>query len=223
MDGMTLSQAEATALRHTDSCPQRIMASGEKCSCGLEWRDALETEKTMHAAWRKRAEEAESKLRRSVDELEVRKSVEGMEARRFEHGYGTPQDRLTQLLNSMRQRELDAIAGCKAFRDDCVNWLRAISMIVESVGNASTHGEKAARCRGAVELVESAIEKLRRRNFDSPHSWQFWMDDCFRSDYPTREYVRRIHELEAELKELRLSHPADPVAVAANTSIVEAF
>lgn len=203
MNEKSMSDGEQQAIRHGMNCPARVMANDSECTCGLQWRDALETERTMHAAWRKRAEEAEAKLNHSVDELEVRKSVEGMEKRRFEHGYGTPRERLDQLLNSMRQRELDAIAGCKAFRDDCINWLRAVSMIVESVGNASTHGEKAARCRGAVELVESAIDKLRRRNFDGPHSWQFWMDDCFRSDYPTREFMRRIHELEDELASAR--------------------
>lgn len=37
-------------------------ARREECTCGLEFRIALETEKTMHAAWRKRAEEAEAEL-----------------------------------------------------------------------------------------------------------------------------------------------------------------
>lgn len=33
-----------------------------ECTCGLQHRIALATEQTMHAAWRKRAEEAESEL-----------------------------------------------------------------------------------------------------------------------------------------------------------------
>lgn len=47
-------------LTHTRSCP--ALTPGEDCRCGLEWRVALQTEQTMHAAWRKRAEEAELKL-----------------------------------------------------------------------------------------------------------------------------------------------------------------
>ena len=57
-----MMQAEEDALRHTDSCPQRVMASDDPCTCGLQWRDALATEQTMHAAWRKRAEEVERDL-----------------------------------------------------------------------------------------------------------------------------------------------------------------
>lgn len=53
---------ETERLTHTRSCPQLSPADDNACTCGLEWRIQLATEKTMHAAWRKRAEEAESKL-----------------------------------------------------------------------------------------------------------------------------------------------------------------
>ena len=33
-----------------------------ECTCGLTWRIQLRTEQEMHAAWRKRAEEAEKEL-----------------------------------------------------------------------------------------------------------------------------------------------------------------
>lgn len=37
---------------------------GDPCTCGLIWRERLATAETMHAAWRKRAEEAEIALTR---------------------------------------------------------------------------------------------------------------------------------------------------------------
>jgi hypothetical protein len=52
------------ALKHTRSCPQLNPISDEPCTCGLQWRIALQTEVEMHNAWRKRAEEAEAVLRR---------------------------------------------------------------------------------------------------------------------------------------------------------------
>lgn len=33
-----------------------------ECTCGLQWRISLQTEQTMHAAWRKRATEAEARI-----------------------------------------------------------------------------------------------------------------------------------------------------------------
>lgn len=43
---------------HTRSCPALIK---DACTCGLEWRIRVATEQQLHAAWRKRAEEAEAR------------------------------------------------------------------------------------------------------------------------------------------------------------------
>jgi hypothetical protein len=53
---------EAVALEHGMNCPHRTPNSDDDCTCGLRWRIALQTEQTMHAAWRKRAEEAEAAI-----------------------------------------------------------------------------------------------------------------------------------------------------------------
>jgi hypothetical protein len=49
-------------LQHYTNCAERNPMSEEFCTCGLIYRQYLQTEQAMHAAWRKRAEEAESKL-----------------------------------------------------------------------------------------------------------------------------------------------------------------
>lgn len=161
-----------------------------------------QTETTEAALQRIARECAEVNAKYSALLADVDRECKAIESRRGHHHSGTPAERLRYLLADLHLTECDAIAGCKHFRDDCVNWLRAISIVVESIGNAGTHREKEARCRGAVEVIESAIRKLRDREFDR-HSWRFWMDDVFRSDYPTREFVRRIHDLEQELKVLK--------------------
>ena len=56
-------------LRHGRNCSAFHTIHGrevnvEGCTCGLKWRIALSTEQTMHAAWRKRGEEAEAELSR---------------------------------------------------------------------------------------------------------------------------------------------------------------
>jgi hypothetical protein len=58
-------------LRHGMNCRGLIPGEETACTCGLvhrkiieQLRIELETEQTMHAAWRKRAEEAEEKLAR---------------------------------------------------------------------------------------------------------------------------------------------------------------
>lgn len=48
-------------LKHGMNCPG-LIPLGDDCTCGLTWRIKLQTEQEMHAAWRKRAEEAEVSL-----------------------------------------------------------------------------------------------------------------------------------------------------------------
>lgn len=53
---------------HGMNCPALNPNSERECTCGLEWRIRLQTEQTMHAAWRKRAEEAETANDRLTNE-----------------------------------------------------------------------------------------------------------------------------------------------------------
>lgn len=54
--------------KHGMNCPANLVGVGvwdSECLCGLGWRIELQTEREMHNAWRKRAEEAETKLQSS--------------------------------------------------------------------------------------------------------------------------------------------------------------
>lgn len=54
---------------HGMNCPATNPLNEEDCTCGLRWRIELQTEREMHNAWRKRAEEAEQR------EAQIRKDV----------------------------------------------------------------------------------------------------------------------------------------------------
>lgn len=118
------------------------------------------------------------------------------------HFCGPLASRLACVLRHYRDLATNHLAGAAAFRDDVLAYLRALVLVTESAANGATHREKDARLRGLVEMLESAIEKLRKEKFDFAYA-RWTMPDLWRSDYPVREYVRRIHDLEDELKRLR--------------------
>lgn len=60
---------EADSLLHTRSCAAMYGNGTAECTCGLKWRVQLQTEQAMHAAWRKRAEEAEAREIRRIRPL----------------------------------------------------------------------------------------------------------------------------------------------------------
>lgn len=56
--GAPPAEGSPLPLEHTRSCGT---LTGRDCTCGLAWRIRLATEQEMHAAWRKRANEAEAR------------------------------------------------------------------------------------------------------------------------------------------------------------------
>ena len=116
--------------------------------------------------------------------------------------YGADLDeKIRHVLRHYQDDTTNHLVAIKHFRDDVITWLRAMAIVADMTSQAATHAEKNARLRGMVEVVESAIKKLRDREIDFNMTWWQW-PDVFRSDYPTVHYVRRIHELEAQIKEL---------------------
>lgn len=126
-------------------------------------------------------------------------------------GYSTsPAERVRTIVEHYRSTATQALENMKRHRDDEVVYLRAMAMILEMVGNASTHREKAARLRGCIELIESGITRLREMDFEIARTYH-WMPDLFRSDYPVRKYMDELSELKRELEELKKpKQPATP-------------
>jgi len=133
----------------------------------------------------------------------------------FTQGFGTPAERVRAICREYEDKAVRALSDVKQVRDDMLTFFRALALVLNMTGNAGTHAEKAARLRGAIELLESAIEKLRTQNFEDLFSVYRW-PDLFRSDWPTRRLMEKIYDLEARNKELEerlklpLTQPADP-------------
>ncbi len=167
--------------------------------------------------------QADAKLAREIlDALHAKTSCEGLmqmvegaierhvDKQHYRYA-GSHADRLRGVLSRYEDIAVKNLSGVKTWRDDMIVWMRAFSMNVDMVGNASTHGEKNARLRGLSELIESALSKLRHEEFDFSRShWRH--EDVFRSDFPTRHYLSRIHELEAEVKRLEGRAKVRPMA-----------
>lgn len=113
---------------------------------------------------------------------------------------GTDEEKIAHIISDYHDAAVRAISDVKEFREDLQVYLRAIALVLDMTANASTHREKNARLRGACELIESAIAKLRESSIEFTLGRHGLSADIFRSDYPTRHFVERIHALEDELK-----------------------
>jgi len=124
------------------------------------------------------------------------------------HAYHrTLNQRVEHMLRFYKDRAVNQMRGSKELRDDMLVYLRAMSMIVSQAENAGTHGEKNARLRGVIEMCETAISQLRKEEFNFNSNF-YWREDIFRSDYPVRYYIDKIHTLEHKLQEL-VGNPKD--------------
>lgn len=115
----------------------------------------------------------------------------------FSMGYG---ERTRMLLNHLERKADNHLRRYKHLLEDMQVWARAITIIAGTVMDAGTHREKDARMRGLIGACESAVAELRK-NRDDQYNY-YTVPDVFRSDYPVREYVQQIHQLEAEIKRL---------------------
>jgi hypothetical protein len=159
--------------------------------------DDLEAQRTAEAHAQKAAREPDLAVElRAIDDL-VR------EHEKAQHiGYaGSIPERLRAVVNRYDWITQQTLSAAQGQRDDVLIFLRALALVMESIGNAATHREKDARLRGGVEMLESAITRLREVEFDTrPGTHR--RADIFRSDYPVRDLKNRIHELEAEYQKL---------------------
>lgn len=107
--------------------------------------------------------------------------------------------KIRNLISHFQQETAKAISTKKALIEDCMVYFRSVVMLVESVGMAETHAEKSARLRGLVQLLESAIVKLRNSQGEElMHNWQYF--DFNISDYPYRMVLRNLQRENQEMK-----------------------
>jgi hypothetical protein len=120
----------------------------------------------------------------------------------------SPADRLRHIFNQLEWRATKSQTAFKTLRDDMLVWARAIGLAANMAANGGTHREIDARMRGLIEMIESAVNAIR--NAEEPSRFGYNVPDVFRSDYPVKEHVRRIHELERELEYERKRNDKSP-------------
>jgi hypothetical protein len=135
---------------------------------------------------------------------ELRSTIAAHEAEQRHHYGGTLAQRLDGLIERYRDGAIRQLRSVKRFRDEMVLQLQAMKIVADMVAAGQTHREKDARLRGMIEVIGGAISKISKIRLEiEDHDSFAYVDDVFRSDYPTRELFRRIHELERELAEHR--------------------
>lgn len=135
-------------------------------------------------------------IRRILNEFEEKSP--GM----VRHGMHSVSEHVHLVVQHYNRIAANSVSGQKNFQNDMVTHLKAISLVVDMIGNASTHAEKGARLRGLSELIETTIRKLQEKRVEFGYSWYGW-DDVFASDYPVRHYIDQIRQLEREKQELQ--------------------
>lgn len=111
-------------------------------------------------------------------------------------------EKLEYQISEEERQTRAALAEKRQMIEDALVYFRSVVMIAESIGMAGTHAEKSARLRGLIELLNSAITKLRNQqqesllnNWDSFH-WGY-------SDYPYRRILEKFNDMYRENKGMK--------------------
>jgi hypothetical protein len=134
---------------------------------------------------------------------EIEKIIKDKEAE-YNSYYSTDSlpNKLLHVLQSAETGSQTAIADKRKLIEDALVYFRSVVMIVESIGMAGTHAEKSARLRGLIELLYSAIGKLRNDQQDSllqnweSFSWSY-------SDYPYRKVLENYKDLQRQNEQMK--------------------
>jgi len=165
--------------------------------------------------------EAEKALGDSASGVALRQDIRRLQAmvKEFEeaarnngnhYSYNDPtlHSRVQRVVDHYTRQAATTVSNARAFKDDILTWLRAMAINAESVSWAGTHQEKNARLRGLVEVIEQACKKVNELRVEERYSWDDNLGNWMRSDFPVREFKRRIYELEDENKRLKAAQAA---------------
>lgn len=132
------------------------------------------------------------------DQLEKHEKVVG-----FRHGSdeGT---RFVSILNFYERQFTDRLTQQKELIEKIATHFIALKMVVETVGMAGTHAEKAARLRGLIELLDNSIVKIRNEQVDDlERHWHGMFSFGSRSEFPYRTILEKNEQLKRENEELK--------------------
>lgn len=118
------------------------------------------------------------------------------------HYSGDLHERVIQIVNYYTRDAALAIAGKKELIENVRVYMQSMVLMAETVGMAQTHGEKAARLRGMIELLNNTITKLTSDQEDS--MFENWRYDGFsRSEFPYRKILNDYQQIKAENQDLK--------------------
>lgn len=122
--------------------------------------------------------------------------------RRWHLGSNYLPDQITALVDHAGREGNNAVREMKSLLENLISHLRGMEIVVDMVGNASTHSEKNARLRGLAEVIQTAIKRATEFSYD--FSWKHWgnYNDLFKSDFPMRDVMQQLHQKDAEIKRL---------------------
>lgn len=118
------------------------------------------------------------------------------------HYPGSLVDKTRSLISHYSRDAAQATARKLSMIEDMKLYVRGMIMAAEMIGMAGTHGEKAARLRGMIDLMNSTARKLEQGHEDEIlESWRFSLFG--RGDYPYQKILERHDELKRENEELK--------------------
>lgn len=187
------------------------------------WDDGQEIKPTLILEWVQRAaieglgeNGTGAALRKDIRQLEAMVKEFEEVARRNGNNvhYNDPTlySRVKRVVDYYTELAANTVSNARAFKDDILTWLRAMAINAESVSWAGTHQEKNARLRGLVEVIERACKDVNELRVEERRRWNDDLSNWMRSDFPLREFKRRIYELEAEIKQLKAAQESTQTA-----------
>lgn len=115
---------------------------------------------------------------------------------------GDEAEKIAQVINHYERKAAEAIGSRKQMIEDTLVYFRSVVMITESIGMAGTHAEKAARLRGLIELLQSAISKLKQeKEEDILNNWRSFSWDF--STYPYQSILEKFDDAKRENERLK--------------------
>lgn len=139
-------------------------------------------------------------LENAVSQFEQRMQSDGG----WRYGGEPLPDRVTRIVDFYTRMAARSVEKATEMKVALIAWLRGASINAQAVSFAATHREKDARLRGLIEVIEHAIGELNKSDIvTSATQWDGNVDSWARSDFPTRQLVREIQDLQAEVNRLR--------------------
>jgi hypothetical protein len=115
---------------------------------------------------------------------------------------GDEAEQIASLINHYEKDAASAVAGKLDMTDNTLTYFRSVVMLAESAMMAGTHGEKNARLRGLIDLLNHTIEKLKHQKSDNllHHSGYFSWD---MATYPYQSIINKLNDAQLENERLK--------------------